>query len=265
MEENSVGFNIEYERKKKLLKSLIEQLSKLIEEKDFLLNVKKVNIETKYMCSIGKYEMERMNLNFEIRALKKEISLRQSALNRGEVVSEEYIEQVMKEELRVWHEKVNAFSKQIKDAEIFMKLPKLSDEESKRFKSLYRKLIKLLHPDIHKCDERDKLLWQRVCEAYKNGDLEELENLMYLVENKNMDDLLYKQDESIEDKVEKLKNLIFKCLDKIDKIKKVFPFTIEKEISNDQWVKDKIDEIQINNQLLKTYRDKLKVVLSEFK
>jgi len=89
---NSVNF---FYCKKKLLKSLIDQLSKLI---------------------------------FEIRTLKKEISLRQSALNRREVVSEEYMEQVMKEELRVWHEKVNAFSKQIKDAEIFMKLPKLSDE-----------------------------------------------------------------------------------------------------------------------------------------
>lgn len=265
MENNSVGFNIEYEKRKKFLKSLTEQLSKLIEEKDFLLNVKKVNIEAKYMSSIGKYEMKRMTLDLKIRALKREISLRQAALNRGEDITEEYIKEVLNRELKVWRENMEAFSQQLRNAELFLKLPKLSDEESKKFKSLYRKLIKLLHPDINKCDERDNLLWQRVCEAYKNGDLEELENLMFIVENKKSEDILEEPYENIEHKIEKLQNSVYKHLEVIEKIKKNFPFIIEKELLDDKWIKIKVCEIEDNIKYLEDYKNKLEVILSEFK
>jgi hypothetical protein len=60
----------------------------------------------------------------------------------------------------------------------------LPEEESKELQSLYRYLVKKLHPDINSNQtEKEILLWNRTQAAYEIGDLEELNTIKLLLED----------------------------------------------------------------------------------
>lgn len=90
-------------------------------------------------------------------------------LNRGEQLTDEEVKNILQVELYAWQENINKFLKQLVEAEALLSLPVLSKEDAKELKNIYKNLAKRLHPDINDCDEKDKLLWVRVCTAYKNG------------------------------------------------------------------------------------------------
>jgi hypothetical protein len=62
---------------------------------------------------------------------------------------------------------------------------KLPGEVLEKVKVTYRKLVRLLHPDLQgqevRQSESQKALWMRVQQAYKNNDLQELELLLCMV------------------------------------------------------------------------------------
>lgn len=51
------------------------------------------------------------------------------------------------------------------------------DDEDRRFKNLYRKLVRRLHPDVNGHDPQLAHIWHQVQEAYETGDMERLEML----------------------------------------------------------------------------------------
>lgn len=265
LENKNIDFNIEYNRKIKLLDSLKSEISILVEKREYLITNKKPFLESKYMLSIGKYEKEGLEIEVEVRALKRELSIRQAALNRGEKVTNEEIREILKKEFKIWQNKINEYANQIKESECFLKLPRMNDEETKEFKSLYKKLVKRLHPDLSEFSEKNKILWLRTCDAYQNGDLDELRALICIVQNEEDDEnCLEGNPLIIDDKINKLQQVFYNINNQIKEIHNTFPFTIEKEINDTIWVQNKVGEILENINMLKNYREKLNVVLSEF-
>lgn len=260
-----INFNIEYNRKMKLIDSLKSEIAILVEKREYLVKDKKPFLESKYMMTIGKHEKERLEIEIEVRALKRELSIRRAALNRGEKVTSEEIKEVLKKELRLWQNKINEYANQIKKSELFLKLPRMDVEETKEFKSLYKKLVKRLHPDLNEFNEKSKFLWLRTCAAYKDGDLDELRTLICIVQNEEEDEnYLEKNLLLIDDKIDELQQIFHNINNQIEELHSTFPFTIEKEISSIIWIKNKVDEILENVNMLKNHREKLQVVLSEF-
>lgn len=262
LEDKDIDFNIEYNKKIKLIDSLKSEISILVEKREYLITDKKPFLESKYMLSVGKYEKERLEIEVEVRALKRELSIRQAALNRGEKVTNEEIKEILKKEFEIWQNKINEYANQIKKSEYFLKLPRMNDEETKEFKSLYKKLVKSLHPDLSEFSEKNKILWLRTCDAYQNGDLDELRTLICIVQNE--EDYLEENPLIIDDKINKLQQVFYNINNQIKEIHSTFPFTIEKEINDTRWVQNKVGEILENINMLKNYREKLNVVLSEF-
>jgi archaellum component FlaC len=112
------------------------------------------------------------------------------------------------------------------------------------FLNLYRFLVKKLHPDINANQtEKEILLWNRTQTAYKIGDLEELSTIKLLLEDiKKVDN----RDDSIpviNKQIKTVKEKIFELMQYIKKLKSEFPFTIENNINNENWIKEKNSEI----------------------
>ena len=91
----SRGLLFEFEKLKKDLKIARDNYTSLVEEYSLLTGVVGKNLETEYMLKIGKKEHELFACKVEILRLKREISLFQSAINRGENINPEKVNEII--------------------------------------------------------------------------------------------------------------------------------------------------------------------------
>ena len=96
MPAGNLTFSPEFEKAKADLQAARENYTALVEEYSQLIGVVGKNLETEYMLKLGKKEHELFSCQVEILRLKREISLFQSARNRGESISEEKVKEMSK-------------------------------------------------------------------------------------------------------------------------------------------------------------------------
>ena len=93
---------------------------------------------------------------------------------------------------------------------------KLSPEDSKKLKKLYRMLIKKLHPDLHPNQTFFELnLFYRAVTCFENGDLKGLESVAKLLPDEDADEV---------SEIEKLKELVREFEERIFKLKDDYPY-----------------------------------------
>jgi hypothetical protein len=143
----------------------------------------------------------------------------------------------------------------------------MTNEESRELKKLYRDIAKKLHPDINpNVTEKDKLLWIRVNDAYRNGDIEELRTLSIMTEN--IKEYIELEDkniiDSINDKILSIEKQIIIIIEQINSINSQFPLNIKEQLRNKKWVNERKNEILEKIQILTEKREFLEHLLSEF-
>ena len=104
----------------------------------------------------------------------------------------------------------------------------LSDNEEKELKMLYRKLVKILHPDMNpQATDAQVELFEHALTAYQNGDLETMRLIDAMVGN----GLQPEQSMNAIDKLKKEKQRLTELLDcvqkSIAKIKSEYPYTMK--------------------------------------
>jgi hypothetical protein len=243
MEEKYIGTQIELRYKQNLekLNSLKSRLAKLISDRDYLENTIKKNLEALYVTRIGKNEYELFNLECQLARLKRKIELIQIRINHGKNVDLFEVEKQLDDEYSKWQEKIDRMLSDIKTSEARLN-SLMSEKETREFQSLYRSLVKKLHPDVNaNQSEKEVLLWNRTQIAYKLGDIEELQTIKLLLEGIGEEDI--KKDQGsislIDRQIEALKEKISRLTQYIKKLKSEFPFTIENNIKDESWVKEK--------------------------
>jgi hypothetical protein len=232
------------EKLKKECSLLREELAGLLSEQDHLLKTVASNILARYATTIGVKEYEAMLLDVEVRKLKRAIQMIQTVENQGKKVNLEQIEAAVEDELREWHEKVERMLDQIKAGQDRLK-NLMSAEDSRELQQLYRALAKKLHPDVNP-DLKDecKTLWSRVQQAYAAGDLQELRALRLIVDDIPADIGESNRLEELQKCLDKLKVQVSELLKKLENIKAQPPFTLEKKLSDKEWVQGQISECE---------------------
>lgn len=112
---------------------------------------------------------------------KKIITYYQIALNHGGVVDRDELENYLDQEMRSYHANLKHL---LQDYEQCKEATFSTSYEAQRSKVLYRRLAKLIHPDINpETDRQDVLkeLWQRIMTAYGHNDVKALSELEVLV------------------------------------------------------------------------------------
>uniref|UniRef100_UPI003FEEB445 hypothetical protein n=1 Tax=Eubacterium sp. TaxID=142586 RepID=UPI003FEEB445 len=174
----------DFEKLKNEVEKMRTELSMLLLERDELQFVICKNIETEYMLKLGGIEYKAYEAKCAALRLKRKIELIQAKKNRQEKVIISAIEETLDTEFAEYQKQLNEQIDKMNDALKRSKAEVLSDEDNKKLKKLYRKIVKALHPDINPdVSQAQVQLFDNAVSAYKNGDLGTLRIIGEMVGN----------------------------------------------------------------------------------
>lgn len=232
----------------------------LLNDKGVLLNWGKPQLEALYSTKIGIYQVQRLQLQLRIKALKRKIELVYGAINRNEDFNITEIElqvatELAEAELKIMNE-INGIEK-AKALLTNLDTP----ERSAALRKLFKQLAKQLHPDVNPAlTAQQQEIWYKIKDAYECGDLERLKALevVYEKEIKQLkNELSAISEEQLTLRIATLKEGI-KLLDhELSELKKQFPFTISEQLKDDEWVATQVAEIKEQHKKLEEYETEL--------
>lgn len=193
-------------------------------------------------------------------AKKKSIAFCQKAMNRGEAVNQEQLHQYIEEQMADYNAQLQ---KMMKESDACRKLHKSPQAIVSKVKHIYRKLAKLIHPDINeKAKNNPKLadLWNRIVICYRTNNLKEIEELEVLVSeairDAGMDDM--------EIEIPDIADKILQVEEEIKDIKSTDPYMYKVLLENPIAVEEKIEELNRELDEYMEYEKELDNILMGF-
>lgn len=245
---------------------LLESLSNLkagyiasLNSLDVMKNWGKVQLEALYATRIGVFKIEVLELQIELKSLKKKIQFCHQYINRDQSPPFVEIEEKVKLMTAQAYEEIH----QEKEKVVFGKavLTNLkSPEDSAELRKIFRNIAKSLHPDINpNLTHEQQEIWHLFYTAYKEGDLDKMKALevVYAEEIKqfqNQNKELSEEDILLQTAM--LKQGILELENEIQQLNSAFPFNIAELIRDDEWVEEQ-------QSLLKKEIEELKIAVKE--
>ena len=230
----------DFEKLKSEVEKMRTELSMLLLERDELQFVICKNIETEYMLKLGSIEYKAYKAQCAALRLKRKIELIQAKKNRQEKVIISAIEETLDSEFAEYQKQLNEQIDKMNDALKRSKAEVLSNEDNKKFKKLYRKIVKALHPDINPdVSEAQVQLFDNAVSAYKNGDLNTLKIIGEMVGNSPLPEQHKDALTQLNEEKERLQNLLKVIRDSIEQIKSKYPYTMKEIIEDEEQTEEK--------------------------
>ena len=214
-------------------------------------------IWTVYLQLFGKLITDNYEEKLECIKCKKTIAYYQNALNHGGVVDSAAMEKYMEQEMAEYYANLRRMLKENEDAN---NAGTSTPYEVARAKTLYRRLAKLIHPDINPETDHSKELqelWQRILIAYHHNDVKELSELEVLVRKvlKELGSEDVKVDiPDIEEKIEALKS-------EIEGIKQTEPYCLRYLVEDEEAAEKKKTELREELETYQKYHKELNEVI----
>ena len=233
-----------------------EQYAELLCKRDQLYK-ESASILISYTQEFGDLITQNFELKIECIKLKKMIAFCQTKQNRGEAVDPQEMNECIEQEMRLYYHELHDMVERNNAA----KDSKVIDEiRVSRSKKIYRRLAKKLHPDVNeKTRSNEKLheLWNRIVDAYKKSDVDELENLEVLT-NQILDQL---GDEGIEIDQENLKERIDRVIKQINEILSTEPYIYLEILEDEEKINKRKEELKAEQEEFRKYQTELTEVL----
>lgn len=240
---NSLALTLENERLRNLRKVYRDRIAILIERKEYLLSHEGPHLESLYLKEIGTLCYKVYVLDTEIAKLKLEVNLIQSYINKNTEINQQKIDEEIEEAAKLYKERLEAKAQAIKEAKAALNNPVLTPEESAKLKTAYHFIVKKLHPDLHpNPTEREKELFILAQIAYKNGDVQEMQNVLMQLEKNDQNEIII---DDLAKEVEHLKLMQEKLEKDIEKIEQRFPFTQRELLDTPELLSKKKEEINL--------------------
>lgn len=238
---------------------------KLLTDKDSMQQWGKPQLEALYVVKVDHKQLQLLEIQLETKRLKKMSELAVAYLNRNEQIDWDKVVENADAALEHDYLKIMEEASRIKRAnELLNHLA--SPEHNAELRKLYRQLAKELHPDVnHDLTENQRNLWYAVKHAYEYGDLESLRALSVMAPDmESSAEKLSAKDFQLQ--IELLKVAIDKLITEIQEIRSSFPFNIEDDLRNEDWVsqQNKQTEILIKQELerKKKYEERIDLLKS---
>ena len=256
----------DFEKLKSEVEKMRTELSMLLLERDELRFTICKNIETEYMLKLGSIEYKAYKAQCAALRLKRKIELIQAKKNRQEKVIISAIEETLDSEFAEYQKQLNEQIDKMNDALKRSKAEVLSNEDNKKFKKLYRKIVKALHPDINPdVSEAQVQLFDNAVSAYKNGDLNTLKIIGEMVGNSPLPEQHKDALTQLNEEKERLQNLLKVIRDSIEQIKSKYPYTMKEIIEDEEQTEQKKKELENilsqYNELISIYKAKIEEMI----
>ena len=256
----------DFEKLKNEVEKMRTELSMLLLERDELQFVICKNIETEYMLKLGGIEYKAYEAKCAALRLKRKIELIQAKKNRQEKVIISAIEETLDTEFAEYQKQLNEQFDKMNDALKRSKAEDLSDEDNKKLKKLYRKIVKALHPDINPdVSQAQVQLFDNAVSAYKNGDLGTLRIIGEMVGNSPLPEQHKDALTQLNEEKERLQNLLKAIRDSIEQIKSEYPYTMKDIIEDEEQTEQKKKELENilsqYNELISIYKAKIEEMI----
>lgn len=236
--------------------SKYEEYENLLLERDQITK-EAGQIWTVYLQLFGKLITDNYEEKLECIKCKKTIAYYQNALNHCGVVDSAAMEKYMEQEMAEYYANLRRMLKENEDAN---NAGTSTPYEVARAKTLYRRLAKLIHPDINPETDHSKELqelWQRILIAYHHNDVKELSELEVLVRKvlKELGSEDVKVDiPDIEEKIEALKS-------EIEGIKQTEPYCLRYLVEDEEAAEKKKTELREELETYQKYHKELNEVI----
>lgn len=256
----------DFEKLKNEVEKMRAELSMLLLERDELQFVICKNIETEYMLKLGSIEYRAYEAQCLSLRLKRKIELIQAKKNRQEKVIISAIEETLDTEFAEYQKQLDEQINKMNDALKRSKAEVLTDEENKKLKKLYRKIVKALHPDINPdVSQAQVQLFDNAVSAYKNGDLGTLRIIGEMVGNSPLPEQHKDALTQLNEEKERLQNLLKAIRDSIEQIKSEYPYTMKEIIEDEEQTEQKKKELENilsqYNELISIYKAKIEEMI----
>ncbi len=172
-----------------------------------------------YMTAFTQEFGELITANFELKVecikKKKTISYCRRRMNRGLAINSTRMQEEIEQEMTLYYTQLNEM---LRDTERAKKAGTISEFRLICSKKIYRRLAKILHPDINgKTGENETLkeLWERISAAYQRSDVDTLEDLEVLARRAMEDlgdDAVKIELDDIEERIERVERQINEIL-----------------------------------------------------
>ena len=256
----------DFEKLKEEVEKLRTELSMLLLERDELQFIVCKNIETEYMLRLGGIEYRVYEAECTVLRLKRKIELIQAKKNRQEKVIISVIEETLDNEFDEYKKQLDEQISKMNEALARSKAEALSPEDNKELKRIYRKIVKILHPDINPDTTDSQIkLFDNAVSAYKNGDLETLRIIGEMIVGAPAHEMGRDEMSQLAEERDRLLNMVMSVRESIDKIKTAYPYTMKDIIEDEERIKKKKLELESileqYSELLLLYKEKLEEIL----
>lgn len=231
---------------------LIEQVRKacaklqlIITEYDDVKLREATGIRVEYTEKIGQYECKQYELYLHFEEIKHKIEMVQARINRGEPIDMDEINCQVADILEAYYDKLNGMRVQVLEMNGFQYGIVVDIADRAKIKQIYRKLMKMLHPDV--CDvnlDFDPELWEKAQDAYKRNDLDTLLMIKDIVGETVSTPLEERESLELEEMLGRMDLAIARYKNKLEEIRKTFPFTEQEHLKNDTWVRGRQEELK---------------------
>jgi hypothetical protein len=233
---------------------------KILNDKDVMLNWGRPNLEALYISKIGYLQINKLQIELRIKALKRKIEMVVASINKQEPVDLINIELQIALELAKAEQDILVASSDLENAN-YLLTHLASPTHSNELKELYKQLAKQLHPDVNpNLTDQQRNLWHIVQDAYKSGDLEKLRSIPIVYEDilTDIDNTFHQlSDEELSIKIKVLTEGIKVLEAEILEINKQFPFNMKEQILDDEWISSEKESIQSELNQLTMYEQDL--------
>ena len=212
-----------------------------------------------YINEFGELINEVFATKIECISLKKKIAYCQAVINRGESVDVSAMESYVSSQMSAYYKQLEDMIKAFGAAS--HRKP-ISISDSLEIKKIYRRIAKILHPDISPLTEQYPELYdlyQRVMLAYNCNDIEELRDLEVLI-NKALNNIGI---DSLNINVPDIGEKILKLEKAINTILTTEPYTYKELLESPEKIYKKKTELSAELEEYKKYKSELEDHLNE--
>ncbi|MEI6707663.1 MAG: J domain-containing protein [Methylococcales bacterium] len=220
--------------------SLSQQLAAILENLEQMQQREKPYLLALYQANLGELEYKLLTMQVECRALQQRIQLAMVYLNRGECLTEQKlqaIEQQVIQDLLKWRTQLSEQAQVLSAGVAYLQdLIVVDTNIVQRVKQAYRRLSRLLHPDVS--PEHQTLFehyWSSVQNAYRSFDADLLEALLHTVETAAAQQ--QNSGENTAEIIARLKMMVAKQGERLVQLRNEAPFCWVEKLHDEKWLK----------------------------